>query len=340
LEINNSTLSGNVAQTGGAVRSGRLQINGTTITNNASSYEGGGLRVNRLTSVNSIIAGNRVVDESNGPDVFYLSPNYSNITHTLIGNNSGTDLPASDQPDENGNLIGSALTPIDPRLSRLQDNGGPTLTHVFLSGSPAINRGDNDSAFSTTDQRGFSRIIDGTVDLGATEAAPIANADFNGDEVYDCHDIDELVVAIASAQSDSRLDLNNDGALTTDDVNLWLEFAARGNRLDSTYRPGDYNLDGAVDVGDFNAWNQNKFSFAQGWCAGDGNADGAVDTSDFNIWNEHKFTSSSAGSTNTQSLNSVAFKRTDFSTDDNERLDGREAIDAVFANSGQAAGTL
>jgi len=31
---------------------------------------------------------------------------------------------------------------IDPLLGSLADNGGPTLTHALLAGSPAINAGD------------------------------------------------------------------------------------------------------------------------------------------------------------------------------------------------------
>ena len=43
--------------------------------------------------------------------------------------------------DNGGNLIGTAAAPIDPLLGPLADNGGPTLTHALLAGSPAINRG-------------------------------------------------------------------------------------------------------------------------------------------------------------------------------------------------------
>ena len=55
--------------------------------------------------------------------------------------------------------------------------------------------------------------------------------------------------------------------------------------------PGDANGDGAVDVSDFNIWNNNKFTSGTDWSTGDFNGDGSTDVSDFNIWNANKFTS-------------------------------------------------
>jgi len=67
-------------------------------------------------------------------------------------------------PGDRFNLTGSAL-----RLGPLQDNGGPTFTHALLCGSPAINGGDNTGA-PATDQRGFSRIVGGIIDIGSYES--------------------------------------------------------------------------------------------------------------------------------------------------------------------------
>lgn len=55
--------------------------------------------------------------------------------------------------------------------------------------------------------------------------------------------------------------------------------------------PGDFNLDGFVDVSDFNIWNSHKFTNSNLWADGDANFDGVVDGQDFNIWNANKFTS-------------------------------------------------
>ena len=69
----------------------------------------------------------------------------------------------------------------DPKLSPLQNNGGPTQTHALLAGSPAIDAGDsngcrdNTGALLQTDQRGLPRATDGNgdgkaaCDIGAFE---------------------------------------------------------------------------------------------------------------------------------------------------------------------------
>ncbi len=53
----------------------------------------------------------------------------------------------------------------------------------------------------------------------------------------------------------------------------------------------DANLDGVVDISDFNIWNSNKFRTETSWQTGDFNGDGLTDASDFNVWNSLKFTS-------------------------------------------------
>src|SRR5262249_54299916 len=54
------------------------------------------------------------------------------------------------------------------------DNGGPTQTMALLSGSPALDAGDNTGGglggAPPSDQRGFVRIFNGTIDIGAFEA--------------------------------------------------------------------------------------------------------------------------------------------------------------------------
>ncbi len=118
--------------------------------------------------------------------------------------------------------------------------------------------------------------------------------DFDNDGNYDCDDVDALVEQIALGPYDPTFDLNSDSTLDVADLEFWLAAAAGHNGLGSPYRFGDANLDGGVDVSDFNVWNANKFSNIPAWCSGDFNADGVVDISDFNLWNANKFTMSDA----------------------------------------------
>src|SRR4029077_16101668 len=73
--------------------------------------------------------------------------------------------------DGSGFLIGPGdQINTDPLLGPLQDNGGPTLTHLLLPGSPAINAGN--PGFTPPpffDQRGpgFDRVVNGRVDIGS-----------------------------------------------------------------------------------------------------------------------------------------------------------------------------
>lgn len=110
--------------------------------------------------------------------------NFVDGGHNLIG-----DIGTVDTVDTfgivaapvNGNLLGDSLTPINPQLDTLRDNGGPTLTHALLFGSPARDAGDN-FAVTLNDQRGLNRVFDGdgngvaTVDIGAFESGFVVNS--------------------------------------------------------------------------------------------------------------------------------------------------------------------
>ena len=159
MEIVNSTLSGNRVTNvegggGGVYNNGPLTIlNSTFYTNTAVSESGGGLFNQEgadLSFANSVIA------HSASGDCL----NWGTITSNV--NNLIED--ASCSADFSG----------DPLLGSLADNGGPTLTHLPQTGSPAIDAGDNASAAGLTyDQRGvgFPRVVSGTVDIGAVEVS-------------------------------------------------------------------------------------------------------------------------------------------------------------------------
>lgn len=162
VTIDNSTLSGNINY---AVQNEFvLGITHSTITNNGSGGLGG---------VNNSAAANLTIQNT----IFCLNTNYDITTAdgdcTSNGNNifgvaivDGSPGTLSTGVDDQYNV-----TSVQLNLGPLQDNGGPTFTHALLVGSVAIDAGNNVSA-PATDQRGagFSRVINGTIDIGAFES--------------------------------------------------------------------------------------------------------------------------------------------------------------------------
>jgi hypothetical protein len=95
-----------------------------------------------------------------------------------------------------------------------------------------------------------------------------------------------LQQAINRADQDAAIfDLNADGAVNNADILAWI-VVHKGTL------PGDANLDGVVDVSDWNIWNDHKFTFDQDWCSGDFTGDSVVDASDWNVWNDWRFRTS------------------------------------------------
>ena len=116
---------------------------------------------------------------------------------------------------------------------------------------------------------------------------------FDGSGVYDCIDVDALVMEIVDGSTIGQFDLTGDGIVDLSDLDAWLaEAGALQLPSGNPYLKGDANLDGVVDVSDFSIWNSSKFTNVAAWCSGDFTADGVVDVSDFAAWNSNKFTAS------------------------------------------------
>jgi Right handed beta helix region len=169
--ITNSTISGNSAARGGGVQAGAgaVTIRNCTISGNTASFGGAGISLGgfeALTLSSTIVAGNT----SPGTPGDIEGTVQAASDHNLIGNDTGL-LGISN--GVNGNLIGTAATPINPRLGPLQFNGGPTRTRALLPGSMAINNG-SDLVGLASDQRGFPflRVFGAGVDIGAFETQP------------------------------------------------------------------------------------------------------------------------------------------------------------------------
>lgn len=201
LTIQNSTISNNTGSNGGGiiVIDGQVQIINSTIANNQGNIGGGVFNsVADLTITNSTIAFNNATLNSGG--VRNIG-GLANLKNTIIASNTSPlnpDVGASIEFAFNsgGNniigdgtggeglvdgvkndVVGSDVTPIDPLLSPLQNNGGGTPTLALASTSIAIDTGSNSFASPYTnpgqfDQRGtgFNRIINSIIDIGAFES--------------------------------------------------------------------------------------------------------------------------------------------------------------------------
>lgn len=145
----------------------------TTLCYNGGIFNSDGGVVNLA---NTIVVGNSAGHGS--PD---LLGNFVSGGSNLVGTLGEAD---GIQHGVLGDLIVAAAR---ESLGPLADNGGPTLTHALLAGSPAIDVG-GEAAAPVTDQRGVPRPQDGNndgtavVDIGAFELVGAQGASQTGDE--------------------------------------------------------------------------------------------------------------------------------------------------------------
>ena len=192
--INKSTLNGNQADlygAGGSFSSGHpVTISDSTISGNrtARSPAGFGLdgRSSTVRVVNSTITDNIAA----APFFEFASGGIEqdgtvDYESTIIANNFVGTTPQDLRAQVDfgarvtgaNNLIEASNAPLpadtigdDPMLAPLAGNGGRTLTHALLAGSPAIDAGNNGGGFAD-DQRGpgFPRVVGARADIGAFE---------------------------------------------------------------------------------------------------------------------------------------------------------------------------
>ena len=197
VRVVNTTISGNQATSGngGGVNQlfGAAEFLHTTVTNNFAAGSGGGIAVSLTSSAtmniaNSIIAGNTA---SSQQDI--SGPIHVDIEHA------------------------ANIQDVDPLLGPLADNGGPTLTHILLPDSPAINLTRAIATDLAFDQRGLPRSTTDLVSAGAIEKhfAEIRGHlfhDLDGDGERNVREqaLDEWIVYV---------DVNNDGSLNPGEPN-------------------------------------------------------------------------------------------------------------------------
>ncbi len=203
VTISNNTASANAAAAatsyGGGIynNGGTMTLTNVTVSNNIASSSGGSLSLafgggiynngGTMTLTNVTINGNSTTATGSpatnlAGGIFNASITLS-LLNTIISNNLPEDcvggpITSSGWNIDSDNTCGLTnpgdQPGIDPMLGPLQNNGGPTLTHALLAGSPAIDRGDN-TGCPASDQRGRTRPADGDLngtficDIGAFE---------------------------------------------------------------------------------------------------------------------------------------------------------------------------
>jgi hypothetical protein len=202
LTISDATINTNSSYSGGGIgNDGALTLTNSTVASNSATWFGGGVgNQSTLFVTNSTIAGNygsgistdsamTVTNSTIAYNGVGLTLSYSNafllLNNSIVALNSSgeiSNLLGAISPDSSYNLIGGGESGglidglndnhvgVDPGLGPLSDNGGPTQTMALLSGSPAIDAGNNNLAAGlATDQRGFPRFVGASVDIGAYE---------------------------------------------------------------------------------------------------------------------------------------------------------------------------
>lgn len=183
LTVINSTISGNSTfSAGGGIAcgvSGLTVINSTISGNSAGDYAGGIANGSLgLMIVNSTVSGNSAATCGG------VCGGTVEIGNTILNANASGNIDGTVtshgyniSSDDAGGLLTGPGDQIntDPLLGPLQDNGGPTLTHLPLPGSPAIDAGD--PSFTRPpyhDQRGacYYRVFGRRIDVGSVETQP------------------------------------------------------------------------------------------------------------------------------------------------------------------------
>ena len=197
--ILNSSIGKPSAYGGGIFNGGNLTVTSSTIGNNSTSATGansksqGGAIFNSgqgtLTIRNTTVGFNKAdAAAPDGGGIYNVTGGMVMIRNTIVSDSalvSGTSSMIRDVfgtvTSEGNNLISNATGSTGwvasdklnqpALLTPLGNYGGPTQTFGILQTSPAIDMGSNAGA-PATDQRGATRIVGGTIDIGSFENNP------------------------------------------------------------------------------------------------------------------------------------------------------------------------
>jgi uncharacterized repeat protein (TIGR01451 family) len=167
LFVSNTTLSANSAEGdgygGGIYNTREITLANCTVTANRG-FQGGGAWSAGTTRLRSSLIGGNFSPAGSGADV--LGP-FDSLGFNFIQDTNPAVIT---------NLTAQNIYGLDPLLGPLQNNGGPTLTHALLPGSPAIDRGHCSGL--TADQRGVTRPHDVPALANAADGCDIGAYEF------------------------------------------------------------------------------------------------------------------------------------------------------------------
>lgn len=218
LELRNCTIVGNAAY---GVRSSGSGLRNTVVAG-INPVELGTFSGVRLS--NTIMAHNNPgenCDNENGGGV------------GLIASVESRGFNLDSDGSVRANATGPVMVNANPGVGPLANNGGPTLTHGLLAGSPAIDAGNSDPQSPTDpdpdhcpsiDQRGVVR-VGGRCDIGAFESAPpVATGD-----AYETVQGELLIVGVSNGVLVNDFAANASAQLATNVANGALQLNADGS---------------------------------------------------------------------------------------------------------------
>ncbi len=158
----NSTIASNTVRVGSG---GTPMITASIFSLGDGGLDSTATNNDDLAASATLIMSNTIVVNTSGGSVDCMIQTINGGSSTSAGTNNLFKNHSGCPPT---NLVSS-----DPNLGPLQDNGGDTQTMALL-GSAALDSGANSAVRGlNTDQRGFSRIQNGTVDIGAYEKGTV-----------------------------------------------------------------------------------------------------------------------------------------------------------------------
>lgn len=182
------TLSNNTGQFGAGIWAQGFEVRllNTTVSGNRSNNSGAGLYAtggeahlafvtvanNRIDSTTSTLTGAGVFVEPGAGLVMTSTVLSGNrlISTQAAANCGGAAPTASFSLSSDGTCgFGVGRDNVALPLGQLKNNGGLTPTHLLPQGSPAIDAGTNTNC-PAADQRGQTRPVGATCDVGAVEA--------------------------------------------------------------------------------------------------------------------------------------------------------------------------